>query len=777
MIKNTIRGALALLLIAASLLFVMPTAAEAAGSGTGAAESILPTDVVQSSVTAYRASSNWDGRAISTDLECSDILDLKVTSHGGITTDGEGRLAFSNYATVSIALKTADTSMSIPGKSASIKSERSYVVNGERFGENTIVHLDTMVGYGVIIPTCEAASGERERSEELYIRYYNDKANDIRITKDGNYHFTVLMTVKEGASTKKLVLEYVIPVRTSIYLTDESGDYHVKDAGAYYAPARLDALGRPGVELRVNGIRVDDGYVIREPGKYKIDVFGNGYLCESFNYEIFTFGSDTHIYLSNVRAQIDDISYECENNFKVSWYSSHSAEMTYWRDNDHESVFTYTEGTVLTEPGHYVFTLNVPDLANKKMTFLVKLVPNDAPKLNQNTLYQNRFNNFKSKWYEVYDKENDLYYCFAMSEYVDAYDAAMTVERESSRDFGHYVLYGGKKYTDKVKLTADMASAAAANVRTVYYDPAAEGIEKYFSDKAFDGTVYLNPDYVFARVSPAETNRVWLTDEGGNVTNVDFFTEISSYDLASGRYTVTEEDLYGNRTEYTVVVDRTVPEVSADIGGTVQAVSDRAVYSARYLAIKELFDSLDGYALLSVTCGEATDYYLADECVGAIYTDAGVYTVRAYDRNGNSMSFMVSLEGERQWRVENSGGISRVTLASSEVRICAAYENGKPMQLDGDARALTFERTEDDRDVVIYTENTENGERDCLRLTLAGKDADAAPEAPDTELRGEVNRGSDSGISPTAMTVIVCIVALVALAAAAAVIIMIWRRG
>ena len=60
---------------------------------------------------------------------------------------------------------------------------------------------------------------------------------------------------------------------------------------------------------------------------------------------------------------------------------------------------------------------------------------------------------------------------------------------------------------------------------------------------------------------------------------------------------------------------------------------------------------------------------------------------------------------------------------------------------------------------------------------LAAKDADAAPEAPDTELRGEVNRGSDSGISPAAMTVIVCIVALVALAAAAAVIIMIWRRG
>ena len=362
-----------------------------------------------------------------------------------------------------------------------------------------------------------------------------------------------------------------------------------------------------------------------------------------------------------------------------------------------------------------------------------------------------------------------------MSEYVKAYDAAMTVERMSTSDYGHYVLYGGKKYTDKVELTRAMAKAASANVRTVYYDPSSEAIEKYFSDAAFDGTVYLNSDYIFARTSPAETNRVTLTDKDGAVTEIDFFTPVSAYNLASGSYTVCEEDIYGNKTEYTVIVDRDVPKLYLNLNGDRVEVQSHNVYTARYFALSELIDALDDYALASVTedATGKTEYFLASECENAVFTAGGTYTVRTYDRNGNSESLMVSLEGERQWALDIGSNATTVMLRGNGTVFDGVLVDGVAREFDPAAGAITFEGEGGIKRITVYTKNSA-GERDCVTFTVG--ESEENTESPSGGSTGNVSGGSESGMSVTALTVVAIVSAVILLAAAAFVIIIIWRR-
>ena len=769
---------LILLTLAAITLALIPLGVSADATDNSQMSQIDANSVVSAKLTAYRPISAHGGATINTNLECDDILDVKVTSHGGIIKDGQGRLSFANYATISIALKTEDHSMEIPNTGAKIISERDFTYNGMHVGADKRQELDTMIGYGVILTSCEAADGEREVSEEMYVRHYNDRVDGIRLTKDGNYHIVVLMTVKEASVAKKIALEYEIPVRTSIYLTDESGDYHVKNAGSYYSSVRLDALDRPGVTLSVDGVTVPDGYVLSALGKHKIQVRGNGYLCESFDFEIFSADqSHAHIYLSNVRARLDDISYECENNFKVSWYSLYQASVTYWKDNNPKEVFNYTEGTVITEPGYYVFTLNVPELANEKNTFLVKLVTNDSPVHNFDTLNANRFNNFKSKWYEVYDDENDLYYCFATNEYAQAYDAAMTIERTSSTDYGHYILYNGEKYTDNAALTNAMSNAAAKNVRTVYYDPAVHGIEKYFSDAAFDGTIYLNSDFMFVRTSPAETNEVYLTAEDGTRTDISFFTPISAYCLDSGKYTVTETDLYGNKTQYTVTVDSLAPSLTLKVNDeSVQAV-DRNLYTARYFSLESLTDELDPYAIVSVSQDglDGADCYLASECDNKIYTAVGTYNVRVYDRNGNSARFVVNIGNDKQYVLTESESGFSLTLSAPGNKFVAVYENGIAKEFNENAITLSFAKSDAECVITVYTEN-ESGTRDCASFSTKRALSDSEEVGTDTDVGTTVPSTDTGRMTLDAATAAIVAVGAFMLILAVALIMIIWRK-
>ena len=769
----------ALALIIPSL--ILPTAAEG-NANTAAQKQYSVDDVVKPTLKAYSSLSNYSGATIKTNLKPEDILDVSVTDHGGITTDGQGRIVFSNYATVSISLKTEDMSMKIPGTNAKIISERSYSYSGQYIGKNKKQELDTMIGYGVILTSRASSNGSRDVSEEIYIRHYADSLNELRVTKDGDYHIVFLMTVVENGIRKKIAIEYIIPIRTKLYITDESGEFHVKDEGAYYDAVRLDAMDRPDVRLTVNGVAVSDGYVLKGVGVYNIKVYGNGFLCENFDFEIFS-KNDEHafIYLANARKQLDAISYECENYFSVRWSCNRSSYMTYWKDTDPNTQYNYTSGEKITEVGTYVFTLHIPALADEEKTFLVNLAENDDPVVNYNTLHANRFNNFKTKWYEIYDEKAELYYCFAMNEYVNAYDAAMTLERANIVDYGHYYTYRNVKYTDKARLTEEVNKNAAANIKEVYYDPNSEKIEKYFSDRNFDGTVYLNPDFQFVRTSPAETNKVTLIAPDGKQIDVAFFTPISTYRLDSGVYTVIEEDKYGNKIEYACVIDTEAPTVTLKVDGELAEAYDKMTYTGRYFELCEIIDRFDVYAVAAVTYQKGdkteTSYFYRDESADAVFFEPGLYSVRVYDRNNNVTKLTFNIVEDRQYSLSFSDDAVTVKLIGDSVKATLITINGEPMSDISGKTEWSFGRKDHYVEYVVTTIDTLTGKTDYLRFVTDPKTAEN--ESPEKPSEPSVTYPKDDGstMSPELAIIIIATTAIIAIAATVLVLIKTWRRN
>ena len=722
-------------------------------------QKVTTKDVIQSRIVAHHNRRYYNGEDVGTKLKPEDLVEISIDSHGGIMEDEHGTLCFGNYANVSLKLK-ANEDMRIPGKNTEILYDNSSLIAGRYIGMGTNQKLKALIGYGVILQSKHSANGNSRFFEEVYLRNNDDKLNAVRITEDADYKFTILLFILEGTVKKEVEIEFIIPIRTNIFVTDEFGDYHVKDAGAYYKAIKLDALNRPGVSIFVDGQQVPDGTVLFKYKKYKIEVYANGYKCETFEFILFNAISDSaHVYLANSRKQIDSISYECEGYFKVDWYCEYNCSMKYWKNGDPKTEYSYTKDTKIDEPGVYVFTLTIPALNNTNMTFLVSLVKNDEPVVNYNTLYTNRFNNFKTKWYEVYDDVSNHYYCFSMNEYNYAYESAMSVEYKKVDDYGHYFVYKEKQYTNKTLLSNDMAKAAEQNLKVVYYDPTSEQVEKYFSDLNFDGTVYLNHDFEFVRTIPSESNEVTMISENGESIKIDFFTPLSSYNLNEGKYKIIEKDLYGNTTEYEGIIDKSSPEINLKLNDVSINVKDKEMYSCRYFTLIDLFDKYDDYAVISVEYennGNITkNYYYQEEANNEIFSLVGKYSISLYDRNNNIINFMVEIPENKQYYLKKDNGNIMINLINENIIVTSIQVNGEFIEFN-EQNSYTFAQDSVDKEYIIYTKNQSTGEVDVASFTIFGlqNEDSSIIEIPNEQLNYVSGEGALS--FNTALTIIIC---------------------
>jgi len=310
----------------------------------------------------------------------------------------------------------------------------------------------------------------------------------------------------------------------------------------------------------------------------------------------------------------------------------------------------YTAGTVLDRAGVYFITVNVEPFPVK---YAVYLIEGDSPAQNREALTGERFNNFKTKWYQVYDRVNGRYLCFDVSEYGSAYEAAMTVENSTVNASLGTLYYGGRAYPNRIELTVAMHDAAVANILEVYYDPDdyTEGkeSERVFSPNAFDGTSYLNEDFCFVTSHPSETERITLADAAGVVYDgAEFFLPVRDWatPLPHGELTVTETDCYGNETTYRVLHDARAPEITllAPNGETIKAENGKSYSVGGSFAVSAFSDDLDDYAVLRVTRPDGTAaYFYMQEYVGTVFDQKGVYTLCGYDRNGNGATLSVTV--------------------------------------------------------------------------------------------------------------------------------------
>ena len=466
----------------------------------------------------------------------------------------------------------------------------------------------------------------------------------IALTEDGDYHINIFFEASYNGVTQKYVAQYTVPVRTSIFVTDESGEYHVKDSGFYYDAVKLDFADRKDVVVTVNGVYAGNGYVISKPGTYSVCVYGAGFLSEKFTFRVHSQNYD-HIFLrgKNLTAVLGEGIYQAESYFSVDWLTNMADVVAYYSYNGGDTV-KYEKDTVISEPGAYTFSVSTA--SGKETQYMaVMLVPDTCPSHNLNVLSGNRFNNFITKWYEVRDNESGEYLCFNINEYYKAYDAAMSFEERKVTYYGNRYVYGDMQYATSDAVSRAMSEAAVKNIKLVYYDVDNSTVEKQFSNNLFDGTVYLNGDFKFMCPNTAETSSVILIDENGGIHPIAYNTVMDSYSLCDGKYTVVESDKYGNEIEYSVVIDRTAPSVHITTDSGVIEIENGKTYTVSRFSVSALSDALDPYALV---CVDNTDFALANELTGDTYGERGRYFIKAYDRNGNVVRCTVNIEREEQ---------------------------------------------------------------------------------------------------------------------------------
>lgn len=584
-------------------------------------------------------------------INLSKVLTVEVVNSGEIRrideTDTKSEYVFSDFVHLNFKINLKTTR----------SDRRRYVTKllGYRVNENTSYYtkLEHRVNHGVFIQT----KYEGDENVELYSPIYMDNGralNNIVFTGNGDYKMFFLFQNGNDA----YVIYMNIPVRARCYVTNEEKNLQLRPYGTFYDSVLLD-VADVNSKIYVDGVEYNH-QPLTEKREYVITVRSSrwGILCDKFKFIVSSTEQLTPlIYLHNFKQQISDDFYEVEGSLKLTYqenindikYSVNyvkvddeaSLENVQIYNNEIKSIGVYSLWLVAEKAGEVVDTSN---------PILVFVNDYDSPSFNKNFLSSNRFNNFITKWLEIYDEENDEYYCFSVNSYNNAKKIALSIENSKVLRLNGSIYYSGKQYNDEVALTYDLDKNAEKNIVVKYYDPYDSKHEKNFNSDLFDGTRYLNQDFTFVQTNRCETNSVELIS-GTNYYNLGFSKKISEYNILDGEYTVKETDLFGNVVTYDAIVDLTTPKVILETNEGQIEGSQNQTYNANYFRIKDFFDEHDEYAVLKIN----DDYYIKDEYKDVIYFEQGIYYVKAYDRNNNLLAFNVVIKDHPslEYHVEN----------------------------------------------------------------------------------------------------------------------------
>ena len=660
--------------------------------------------IYESNITSFNSSSKYNGKQISSNISISDVVTLEIKSSGGNHIDGSGKLVYSNFVEATFNFNISSNHKLI-GTDTTIIKDTNTNIDKSWVSKDNDIELDSH-HFGLMLVSKENGYGHHDVEQPVYLDNVSGSSATLYFTEDANYYVRFFLKTKtNGEGKQKTVIEFMIPIRTSIYLKDITGIYDVKDNGYYYNSVMIDTAKRKNVSVKVNGVNYNNGDILRNFGNYEFVVESNGFISEKFKFEIYNNLNRICPNFSNLRRKIGDKIYEAESYFSVSYQKIEGLKATFSKDYGVETSFEPNQK--FTEPGYYELKFEHKE-SNYIVKYMILLVHSDNPEYNYNILNQNRFNNFKTKWIEVYDSTNESYYCFDLSEYSLAMACALSIERDKIIDNGYNFEYYGKVYNRISDLTNELNEKAKNLLIIKYYDNNEPKQVKRFSNILFDGTIYLNPDFMFQSVHLSESYKVQLISEDNTVIYVDFNTPISTYNLSSGKYTVVEADAYDNKTEYDVIIDNDKPVLVLETDkGTVNC-EDNKVYNCRYFSVNKLIDSLDDYALVKVN----DNYYLKNEITEAIFTNQGSYSILTYDRNNNSLDFSINITNDKLYDISEDENMYHIILKDN-VNIDKVYINGVKQT---DFENLIIEKKNEDIVYLIYLDN--NGEKDLIKIEL-----------------------------------------------------------
>ena len=612
--------------------------------------------LVTENYATYKDGSKYSGKQIASHIDVGKFADFNIIEDGGSHTDGAGSRVYSNYVVFGIHLNFDPSTKYIGDTDVKVSNDKcdwnetQYSNDGD---------TEQYIAYGAIAATRTDAEGNVFKYEPMFSKG-NTSVENMIFNEDGDYTVFVLFETVKNGNKQNHVLSWSFKIRSYIYLIDAETKFPIKESGISSRNVVLDYADRSNisVECTLNGSKIDvyDGFVLSAKGQvtnqYKFTVKSNGFVSEVFTFCIDSKNPSSQFFFANLRRQLGEYYYEAEGYFHLTWTSSAANPVSvfcdYYDYSSETPVTTqYVSKTKLDKPGLYRI---YAESKTHVIQYWVEVVEYDDPSYNRGALSTERFNNFKTKWYQVYDDINHRYLCFDISERDRAYEAAMTIENSSVDSSSGKYYYKGGWYADRIELTEAMNDYVFENnFKLVYFDPSDysdnEDSERRFSMAAFDGTMYLNDEFQFVNSHYSETYTVVATDKSGKSFNLAFFKPISEQNLGDGEYVITETDMYGNSVSYSVYRDKTAPEVEIKIGSSaINAVNGKTYNSYGGFSISKLLDKYDDYAVIKIKKPDSsTVYYYLDEYLGIVFEQEGEYGVSAYDRNGNVIDFYVKV--------------------------------------------------------------------------------------------------------------------------------------
>jgi len=528
-----------------------------------------------------------------------------------------------------------------------------------------------------------------------------------------------------------------------------SEDIQISYNGNQYITVSYDYTPKPnkGGEAKTS-VSAPDGHEITESGTYLITVQNDTFITEKFQVVI---DADAVVGIfSNLRKITSLTEAEAEAWVSLTWEEDPPAQIACTVSFNGGNEVSYTKGYVLDNPGVYNFTISkYSNLGALMFTtkYTITVVPADYPTHNHDILLNPyRFNNFISKWYQVYDFNNDRIICLADAE--EAYEAAMSLEfdrvtvktltnasmftehdklapGEVVTEGEYYVYYNEYEgqvliYFSEVSVTKAMDKNAKNNSKLAYYDITKPNIEMEFEKVLFTNDNYINSDFVFASLHPAIIEKMEYfhveSMTGGtvyyefNTYNGVGYIRASDYFTKHGTYNIIETDNLGNSVSYSVVNDLKAPEVfiSIDDGDITQAI-DGQTYDVSQITFNSFFDDLDSQAVIKI----GDQYFWQSELNDYVLTAAGIYEIVAYDRSGNILRFTVIIDGTMEASIERANEESNLVkvyinpfITSYDIIINGADANKKLIfDVESNTYYLLFEGGNIDTDIQIVLYN------------------------------------------------------------------------
>lgn len=641
------------------------------------ASSASKQDPIVCQTATFIDNAGYQGQRIAPRFDVSSFVTPTVSANGGTHVDGDGNTVFSNYVTLTLTLNFDPNTKVIGNTDVKVSNDTFAWNEMNRKNNNqyddSATATEKAISYGAIC----ALRTDNVGGRETYTPIFSGGNNRLELPTfrvDGNYTvFIFFETREENGTCQNHVVSLSFRVRSCVYLLDETTGFQIKNSGISGAAVLLDTQSRQGVSVEVKknketigkfvGKALDGNLRFAEDGTYQFIVRNKGFVCEVFYFIIDSEAEDGKVLFDNLCRRLGSYqvngrkiySYEAEKYFSFTWDESDPnpplrAEFALIADSEKDPDFSsYQKGTRIETPGFYVVKVY---FKTATVTYHIMVIDENAPSYNYERLTANRFNTFKTKWWQVQNDETGQILCFDYGTERDrAYNAAMTIANRTVLDGTGRYRFGGEWYPDRIELTAAMNKHVFANnLKTVYYDPAdyAENEEslRSFSSQAFEDCIYLNDDFQFVSLHPAEVASVKAVAKNGCEYPIDFSIPISEQKtpLPNGEYVVIETDKFGNETRYVAFRDKSAPTVciQSNRGKTTLSNDTHLVVSS--FSVESFADAFDGWSVLKIEHQDNKYYFIKEEYKGITFQSKGKYQVSAYDRNGNTLTCSIEIK-------------------------------------------------------------------------------------------------------------------------------------